>query len=131
MSNEKGSEGKFGEKNRVGSMTDRSWELDPGIGILVIERTSTSGFCAEGCYSEHSNACRRAELTRRGVKVKKVRKISRSLIKDDFKAHKREFVLDSLLNRDAVKRVNQRSDVSRSGASENKSSSIVLDLLKF
>ena len=49
----------------------------------------------------------------------------------DFKAQQRQFVLDSLSNMKPVKRVKQRSDVGRSWGSENKSGSIVLDLLKF
>ena len=49
----------------------------------------------------------------------------------NLKAEQREFVLDSLLYRKPVTRVKQMSDVGKSGGSEDKSSSIVLDLLEF
>ena len=92
----------------------------------------TTGLRAEGWYSPHSSVCIRMKLPRRGVKVKKVWKVGKGLIRDDFKAQQREFVLDSLLTRKPVKRVKQRADVSGSGAgSEDKSGGIVLYLLMF
>ena len=53
----------------------------------------------------------------------KVLEIGRGLIRDNFKAQQREFILDSLLSRKPVKRVKQKSYISRSGGSERRKKS--------
>ena len=60
-------------------MTDRNCELVPDNRSLVRERTLTTGLCSEGCYSEHSGVCWRAQLVGRSVKVKKFRKVDGEL----------------------------------------------------
>ena len=52
-------------------------------------------------------------------------------MRNDLKAKQRQFVFDPLLSRQPVKRMKHRSDVGRSGCSENESCSIVLYLLEF
>ena len=52
-------------------MEDRNRDLVPDNWRLVRERALTTGLCSKGWYSEHSGACRRAELPGRSVKVKK------------------------------------------------------------
>ena len=52
-------------------------------------------------------------------------------MRNDLKAKQRQFVFDPLLNRKPVKRMKHRSDVGRSGCSENESCSIVLYFLEF
>ena len=52
-------------------------------------------------------------------------------MRNDLKAKQRQFVFDPLLNRQPVKRMKHRSDVGRSGCSENESCSIVPYLLEF
>ena len=52
-------------------MTGRNRELVEGSWSLVIrERALTTGLCSEVWYSEHSDACRRAELPGRSAKGK-------------------------------------------------------------
>ena len=51
---------------------DRSRELVPGSSSLVRERVLTTEFYVEEWYHDYLSVCRRTELTRRGVKVKKV-----------------------------------------------------------
>ena len=46
-------------------------------------------------------------------------------MKNDLKAKQREFVFDPLLNKKPVKRMKHRSDVGRSGCSENEREKVV------
>ena len=48
-----------------------------------------------------------------------------------LKAKQRQFVFDPLLSKESVKRMKYRSDVGRSGCSENESYSIVLYIFEF
>ena len=66
----------------------------------------------------------------RCVQLKKVGKIAWGQIIDRFETKKGEFVLDTLFNRKPVKRMKERSDMSRSGGFEYQFSSIVLNFLK-
>ena len=51
-------------------------------------------------------------------------------MRNDLKAKQRQFVFDRLLDRQPVKRMKHRSNVGRSGCSENESCSIVLYFLE-
>ena len=80
-------------------MADRDRELVPDNWSLVKERALTTGLSSEGCYSELSGVCRRAELPGRSVKVKRFWKVDGSLMRNDLKEKQRQFVFDPLLNR--------------------------------
>ena len=58
------------EKKSDRGMTDRNRELVPGSRSQVREIALTPELSAEGCYSELSGVCTRAELP--SVKVKRV-----------------------------------------------------------
>ena len=61
--------------------------------------------------------------------MKKVRKVARSHVVDNFETEKRKFVLNASFNWKPVKRVKKRTDVRRSEGLENQAGSIVLDFL--
>ena len=75
-------------------MTDRSRELVPCCWSLVIERALTTWLCAKEGYSEHSGVCRRTELPRRSVKVKKIWEVGRGRTIQRFKAKWSEFEIN-------------------------------------
>ena len=61
--------------------------------------------------------------------MKKVRKVARSHVVDNFETEKRKFVLNASFNWKPVKRVKERTDLSGSGGSENQAGSVILNFL--
>ena len=94
---EKGFQGKFDGTDR-GCVTNRSGEFVPCCWSLVRERSLTTWLCAKGWYSENSGVCRRTELPRRSVKVKKIWGVSRGRTIQRFKAKWSEFEIQPLKN---------------------------------
>ena len=98
---------KFSERERFskkiegtdrGCVTNRSGEFVPCCWSLVRERVLTTWLCANGWYSEHSGVCRRMELARRSVKVKKIWEVGGGRTIQRFKAKWSEFEFKSFFS---------------------------------
>ena len=64
-----------------------------------------SGLSVEGRYSDHSSVCRRAELSGRSVKAKKVRKADGSLVRSNLKTKQRQFVFEPQTERSSLPQI--------------------------
>ena len=126
---EKGFQGRFEGTDR-GCVTDRSGKLVPSCWSLVRERALTTWLCAKGWYYEHSGVCRRTELPKWSVKVKKVWEVGRGRAIQRFKEKWSEFEINPFFNLEPVQSMEKRCDMIEFRRPVDEPSSIVLNFLK-